>query len=238
MPSRRGSRRRVAPAPHRSSRRPRTPAPPSAAGTRCRRADAPDSRPGVTPTTMPALALRSLREYWLMPLVTSRPGSDAAATTVPPGTHAEAVDRAAVAGVMHQLVVGRTEPRMPGAVGVAAPVDQRLRMLDADADRERLRLHGDAAIVEHLEGVARAVPDRQHDMLGRDVRAVGQHHAAHLPAAVRPYVDDEVRHLALEAILAAERLDGLRACSPRSSPAGRCRYAAWRRRGFRAARRP
>lgn len=40
---------------------------------------------GSMPTTMPALALRSLREYWLMPLVTTPPGSDAAATTVPPG---------------------------------------------------------------------------------------------------------------------------------------------------------
>ena len=40
---------------------------------------------GVRSTTMPALALRSAREYWLMPLVTSRPGSEAAATTVPPG---------------------------------------------------------------------------------------------------------------------------------------------------------
>ena len=30
------------------------------------------------PTTIPALALRSLREYWLMPLVTTRPGSDVA----------------------------------------------------------------------------------------------------------------------------------------------------------------
>ena len=40
---------------------------------------------GVMPTTMPALALRSLREYWLMPLVTTRPGSEVAATTVPPG---------------------------------------------------------------------------------------------------------------------------------------------------------
>jgi hypothetical protein len=40
---------------------------------------------GVRPTTMPALALRSLREYWLMPLVTTRPGSEVAATTVPPG---------------------------------------------------------------------------------------------------------------------------------------------------------
>ena len=40
---------------------------------------------GAMPTTMPALALRSLREYWLMPLVTTRPGSEVAATTVPPG---------------------------------------------------------------------------------------------------------------------------------------------------------
>ena len=37
------------------------------------------------PTTMPAFALRSLREYWLMPLVTTRPASLVAATTVPPG---------------------------------------------------------------------------------------------------------------------------------------------------------
>jgi hypothetical protein len=37
------------------------------------------------PTTMPAFALRSAREYWLIPFVTSRPGSLAAATTVPPG---------------------------------------------------------------------------------------------------------------------------------------------------------
>ena len=37
------------------------------------------------PTTSPAFALRSLREYWLMPFVTTRPASDVAATTVPPG---------------------------------------------------------------------------------------------------------------------------------------------------------
>jgi hypothetical protein len=37
------------------------------------------------PTTMPLLAFRSLREYWLMPFVTTRPGSEVAATTVPPG---------------------------------------------------------------------------------------------------------------------------------------------------------
>ena len=37
------------------------------------------------PTTIPAFALRSLREYWLMPFVTTRSFSDVAATTVPPG---------------------------------------------------------------------------------------------------------------------------------------------------------
>jgi hypothetical protein len=37
------------------------------------------------PTTSPALALRSAREYWLMPFVTTRSGSLVAATTVPPG---------------------------------------------------------------------------------------------------------------------------------------------------------
>jgi hypothetical protein len=45
----------------------------------------PGKSSGVMPTTMAALALRSLREYWLMPLVTTRPGSEVAATTVPPG---------------------------------------------------------------------------------------------------------------------------------------------------------
>ena len=32
------------------------------------------------PTTIAALALRSLREYWLMPLVTTQPTSEVAAT--------------------------------------------------------------------------------------------------------------------------------------------------------------
>ena len=36
-------------------------------------------------TTMPLLALRSLRECWLIPLVTTRPTSDVAPTTRPPG---------------------------------------------------------------------------------------------------------------------------------------------------------
>ncbi|MOA60757.1 hypothetical protein D3C78_1857230 [compost metagenome] len=40
---------------------------------------------GVMPTTMAELAFCSSRAYWLMPLVTRRFGSEAAATTRPPG---------------------------------------------------------------------------------------------------------------------------------------------------------
>ena len=59
---------------------------PTPAGMRCRRAGvAGVVASGVMPTTMPALALNSAREYWLMPLVATQPGSDVAATTRPPG---------------------------------------------------------------------------------------------------------------------------------------------------------
>ena len=43
------------------------------------------STSGITGTTIPAFALRSAREYWLIPFVTRCPASDAAATTCPPG---------------------------------------------------------------------------------------------------------------------------------------------------------
>ena len=67
---------------------------------------------------------------------------------------------------MDQLVVGGAQHRVAGAGPEAAAVDQRLRMLDAEADRERLGFDVDAAVVQHLERVARAVADRQHDVVG------------------------------------------------------------------------
>ena len=108
---------------------------------------------------------------------------------------------------MHELVVGRAQPLVAGGCAVTAAVDQRLRMLDAHADRERLGLDRHAALHQHLERVAGAVADRQHDMIGRDLRAVFQHHARDPAAAVRPLVDREVDDLAAKAILAAELLD-------------------------------
>src|SRR6201985_2243985 len=50
--------------------------------------------------------------------------------------HAEAVDRAAIARVVHQLVVGRAEDLVARVRAEARAVDQALRVLDAVADRE------------------------------------------------------------------------------------------------------
>src|SRR5512141_2872556 len=71
------------------------------------------------PTTIALLALRSLREYWLMPLVTTRPGSDVAATTVPPG-HMQQLDTerpVLQAGSSAQLAHPRAAPFSRGIVG-------------------------------------------------------------------------------------------------------------------------
>jgi hypothetical protein len=65
------------------------------------------------PTTMPALALRSLREYLAYPVRdhASRFGcsGDDRATRA----HTKTVDRAAVGGVMNQFVVGCADHRVP-----------------------------------------------------------------------------------------------------------------------------
>ena len=53
-------------------------------------------------------------------------------------------------GIEHRTgqepVVGGAEERMAGARTEASAVDERLRMLDAKADRKRLRLEVDAAL--------------------------------------------------------------------------------------------
>ncbi len=150
-----------------------------------------------------------------MPLVTTRSGSDVAATTVPPGAHAEAVDGAAVLRVVDEPVVGRAEERMAGVRPEAGAVDERLRVLDAKADRERLGFEVDAALVQHRERVARAVPRRDDDVLGVDLvpllagRCVrfARHRLHDGEAAHRAALDAEVDDARAEADLAAEPLD-------------------------------
>ncbi len=51
-------------------------------------------------------------------------------------------------------------------------------MLDTRADRERLGLDMHAAAVQHGERVARAVADRQHDVVGVDLLPAGEGEAA------------------------------------------------------------
>jgi hypothetical protein len=97
-------------------------------------------------------------------------------------------------------------------LGPKRQVDQRLRVLDAEADRERLGFDVDAALVQHLEGVARAVADGQHHVVGDDLLAA----SSMTPRTWRPSaVSLDVGHLALEAVFAAQRLD-LRASIPPS----------------------
>jgi len=89
-------------------------------------------------------------------------------------------------------------------------------MLDAEADRERLRLDEHAVPVQHGEGVARAVPHGEHEVVGRDALAGREHDAAHAhgAAALRGFRRGRRKPLELdvvdarpEADLAAERDD-------------------------------
>ena len=79
--------RRVALAPRTYHRRVRRHGLRACVGRQYRRAGPwlPPKSSGVILTTSAALALRSAREYWLMPLVTTQFGSEVAATTWPPG---------------------------------------------------------------------------------------------------------------------------------------------------------
>ena len=109
---------------------------------------------------------------------------------------------------MHDLVVGRTQQRMPGEAAEAGAVDQLLRMLDAHADGKRLRRHGNAARTQHGETVARAVAQGEDDMIGVDGLAICQRDAAHAALAVGCFNDIEIVDTRAEAVFAAQRFDG------------------------------
>ena len=52
-------------------------------------------------------------------------------------------------------------------------------MFNAESDGERLRLNVHVVAVQHGKGIARAVSNRQHQMIGCDPLAIGEHHAAY-----------------------------------------------------------
>ncbi len=115
------------------------------------------------------------------------------------GAHAEAVDRTAILGVIHQLVVGGAEFRVAGVLAQPGLVDHALRVFDAETDGKRLGLDEHALAMQHAHGIAGAVPQRQHHMATLDRLAAGQHYAFELAI-----VDHEIGHFALEAHFAAE----------------------------------
>ena len=74
-------------------------------------------------------------------------------------------------------------------------------MLDANAHRKRLRLHGNAEPVQHAEGVSGAVTGRKNEMAARKRLLAGLIFIAH--AADRAVLQHDVRELCAEADLAA-----------------------------------
>ena len=82
---------------------------------------------------------------------------------------------------MNQLVIRRAQQRVTGLWAESGLVDQRLRMFDAHADRERFGFDVDPARMQHLEGVTGAVTDRQDHVFGGQFLARGKSQAAQLP---------------------------------------------------------
>ena len=97
--------------------------------------------------------------------------------------HAKAVHAAAIAGVVHQLVIGRTQQEVTGVAAPAGAVNHTLRMLNAKAHGEGLGLHRHTTRVQHGKGVAGAVAQRHYHLARVDVAAVAAGQIQHLQAA-------------------------------------------------------
>ena len=108
---------------------------------------------------------------------------------------------------MYQFVIGRSQKRMAGKAAKSGVVDQRLRMFDPHPDREWLWLHEYATLVEHMERIARAMTDRQHDMIGGDDFAAFQFHRADSACAVLAGRDVDAGDFRTEPVFATKRLD-------------------------------
>ncbi len=91
---------------------------------------------------------------------------------------------------------------MTGIFAQSRAVDQRLRVFDAKAHRERLGFHEHATAVQHAEGVAGTVAQRQNHMPRLELFAAVQLHAQQLAV-----LDHHVGHALLEAHFAAQRFD-------------------------------
>ena len=96
------------------------------------------------------------------------------------GTHAEAVDAAAVFSMVNQLVLGGPETRMARRLSPAGCVNQMLRMLNPHAHGKRFALQLHTDLLQHFEAVARGMTGSQHQMAAGNLRSIGQHHPIEL----------------------------------------------------------
>ena len=92
--------------------------------------------------------------------------------------HAERVRACAVRELDVQLIVRRTERRVLRKRTVLAVANHALWVLDANAHRKCLRLHGNAHLLQHPERISRAVAQRQDEIA-----------AGNLLLAVRCFID-------------------------------------------------
>ena len=83
---------------------------------------------------------------------------------LPAGADAEREHAASVARMIRQLVRRRRQRGIPRRLLVLRRVNGALLVLDAHADRERLRLHRHAEGVERFKRIPRAVTERKHGL--------------------------------------------------------------------------
>src|SRR5258708_2812491 len=100
---------------------------------------------------------------------------------------------------MDQLVIGRAEQLVSGARPKPAFIDQALGVLDPKPDRKWFGFNINAALMQHVKRVTRAVADGQDDMPGTNKFTVCQSYTAH-PVLL----DLNIFNLALKPDLAAE----------------------------------
>ena len=117
-----------------------------------------------------------------------------------PGAHAEREHRAA-GGLLDEAIGGGAEGRVPGEAAVLQAVDQGLRVLDADAEREGLEGQADPGGLQPALDVAGGVSGSDDDGRRRDEFAAVQADAADLAGGT----GDQPVDAGLEADLRAGR---------------------------------
>lgn len=109
--------------------------------------------------------------------------------------------------MVHQLVIGRAQQLVAGVLAQPRAVNQALRVFNAETHREGFGFHVDAAFVQHADGVARTVAQRQHHVVGAQLVIGSIVQVLHGEAAHLPIFDQHVTHALLKPHLAAQRDD-------------------------------